>query len=100
MYIIVIIGDTVCIGRDRSLVLVESRLLLRGIVNRSQSSLRDTLHISPRPVEGVDSVTTFAWGQATDGVYLCVATAEKVLLLRYSISQQAFHLKKVCLLFI
>lgn len=81
-------------GRERDLVLVDMKSLERCMCHTSQYQ-GDRPSILPKPVEDATAVTTFVWGCVGDAVYLCVATADKILIFKLNPGLDNFCLRKV-----
>ena len=54
-----------------------------------------SLSVAPRSVHDITACTTFSWGSVGGAIYLCVATADNVVLMRYNYSMENFTIKKV-----
>ena len=48
-----------------------------------------------QPVDDAIAVTAMAWGRRPDGTYMCVATADRLLILQYHKHNMLFITKKV-----
>ena len=83
-------------GKDREVVLLEKRSVEQCLA-RSSSSGQYKVSLHPKHIQGAINCTTLAVSTQSDGIYMCVATAEKVLLYKYNNRKEEFLLKKVSL---
>ena len=83
------------LGKERDLISLPRRLLATGIKKPYQSEWPESLDVVPTYVHDGTTCTTFTLGLTNDGVYLCVATAEKLVLHKYLQAKERFQIKKV-----
>jgi hypothetical protein len=82
-------------GKGRDLVMLDECSLSHCLSQGFHSSCNPRASIRPLSIEGITTVTTFDLGRRSDGVYLCAATPESVILLKYSSQRGNFVQKKV-----
>ena len=56
---------------------------------------QNNMRVSPKVVEEASAVTAIAWGTLPDGICMCVATVEAILILRYNPATMSFKMQKV-----
>lgn len=75
----------------------ERRLVTVNIQSLKKNCERDIdLNVSPCTIHDITACTTFSWGSVNGAIYLCVATADNVVLMKYNYGTATFTIKKVC----
>lgn len=85
------------VGKERDLVSIPRRLLATAISKPYQTEWPDHLDVVPTYVTDGTTCTTFTVALTNNGVLLCVATADKIVLHVYLQEKERFQIKKVSL---
>ena len=81
------------LGADRQLTMVDLKALRTHVSQATHTA--QSVTVTPMLVRDVTACTTFALHIFSDGVYVCVATAEKILIMKYNTSMGSFVIKRV-----
>ena len=82
-------------GKERDLMYIDSASLGHCLSQGLHSGRDPRAHVLPHALDGITTVTTFVLGRCGDGVYMCVATADKIIVMKYSARQGTFTVRKV-----